>query len=215
MKYHTAKPFSMNIKFRLTISISCTNVSVTKFALGLGQRGQDRRTGRQTVRPVRQIARQSGVKKPRNQFNCQIMPMQKHAQYFAVPIFVATIVFLDLRAWSCTFVDWIGLIDHLGHVFGGICCIRHRHRAIELDSDLAFVISVRFALVIFNCLLRPELSTLPGHTAACCICRNYARKSNARQATNDKTPNSKRRKRDAMINCRIVHSVGLFVISRR
>lgn len=33
--------------------------------------------------------------------------------------------------------------------------------AIEFDSDcdLAFVISVRFALVIFNCLLRPELST--------------------------------------------------------
>lgn len=42
MKYHTAKPFSMNIKFRLTISISCTNVSVTKFALGLGQLGRDR-----------------------------------------------------------------------------------------------------------------------------------------------------------------------------
>jgi len=38
MKYHTAKPFFMNIKFRLTISISCTNVSVTKFALGLGQK---------------------------------------------------------------------------------------------------------------------------------------------------------------------------------
>lgn len=29
----------------------------------------------------------------------------------------------------------------------------------DCDSDLAFVISVRFALVIFNCLLRPELST--------------------------------------------------------
>lgn len=50
MKYHTAKPFSMNIKFRLTISISCTNVSVTKFALGLGQRGQDSGTDRQTSR---------------------------------------------------------------------------------------------------------------------------------------------------------------------
>lgn len=83
MKYHTAKPFSMNIKFRLTISISCTNVSVTKFALGLGQRGQDsgtdRRTDRQTTGTARETERQSGVKEARNQFNCQIMPMQKPA----------------------------------------------------------------------------------------------------------------------------------------
>lgn len=50
MKYHTAKPFSMNIKFRLTISISCTNVSLTKFALGLGQRGQDSGTDSGTDR---------------------------------------------------------------------------------------------------------------------------------------------------------------------
>lgn len=57
MKYHTAKPFSMNIKFRLTISISCTNVSVTKFALGLGQRGQDRQTGGQAGRPLDQSDR--------------------------------------------------------------------------------------------------------------------------------------------------------------
>lgn len=97
MKYHTAKPFSMNIKFRLTISISCTNVSVTKFALGLGQRGQDRRTDRQTIGTVGKTERQSGVKEARNQFNCQIMPMQKAAQYFAVPIFVATIVSLSVR----------------------------------------------------------------------------------------------------------------------
>lgn len=55
MKYHTAKPFFMNIKFRLTISISCTNVSVTKFALGLGQPARreeqaDRQSSSQAVK---------------------------------------------------------------------------------------------------------------------------------------------------------------------
>lgn len=65
MKYHTAKPFSMNIKFRLTISISCTNVSVTKFALGLGQLGRDRQAKwgaeRGTARPGLDCCR--GVRK--------------------------------------------------------------------------------------------------------------------------------------------------------
>lgn len=96
MKYHTAKPFSMNIKFRLTISISCTNVSVTKFALGLGQRGQDRRTGRQTVRPVRQIARDR-VEWKSQEINsiaklcqCKSMPNISLSQYLWPQLFFST-----------------------------------------------------------------------------------------------------------------------------
>lgn len=145
MKYHTAKPFSMNIKFRLTISISCTNVSVTKFALGLGQRGQDSGTGRrpdrQTTGTVRETERQSGVKEARNQFNCQIMPMQKAAQYFAVPIFVATIV--SLLAWSCTFVDSDWTNRSSGPCFWGHLL----HSASSLTATATWLLSFQFALL--------------------------------------------------------------------
>lgn len=98
MKYHTAKPFFMNIKFRLTISISCTNVSVTKFALGLGQRA--------AKQAVIQSARQT-VKSRTKSIQLPNYAKQKHGQYFAVPIFVAAIVLhdsfsLDLDCiWIC------------------------------------------------------------------------------------------------------------------
>lgn len=79
MKYHTAKPFSMNIKFRLTISISCTNVSVTKFALGLGQRGQDSGTDRQTTGTARETEWSEGGKKS--------IQLPNYANAKACPIF--------------------------------------------------------------------------------------------------------------------------------
>lgn len=83
MKYHTAKPFSMNIKFRLTISISCTNVSVTKFALGLGQRGQDSGTDswtdRQTTGAARETEWSEGGKKS--------IQLPNYANAKACPIF--------------------------------------------------------------------------------------------------------------------------------
>lgn len=145
MKYHTAKPFSMNIKFRLTISISCTNVSVTKFALGLGQRGQDSGTDRQTTGTVGETERQSGVKEARNQFNCQIMPMQKPAQYFAVPIFVATIV--SLLAWSCTFVDSDWTNRSSGPCFWGHLLHSASPSSLTLTATLTWLLSFQFALL--------------------------------------------------------------------
>lgn len=77
---------------------------------------------------------------------------------------------------SCTFANWIGLIDHLGHAFLGAFGL---HSAWDLTLRLRLG-SVSF-LVIFNCLLRQFQTKYPNQeTTACCICRNYARKSNAK-----------------------------------
>lgn len=95
MKYHTAKPFFMNIKFRLTISISCTNVSVTKFALGLGQR--DCQTARQADRQL------DRVKKPRksiqlpNYGNAFCIANISLSQYLCPQLFCMTRSWLGLH----------------------------------------------------------------------------------------------------------------------
>lgn len=107
MKYHTAKPFSMNIKFRLTISISCTNVSVTKFALGLGQRGQDSGTGRRPDRQTTGTARETewseGGKKS--------IQLPKYANAKACPIFRCP----NICGHNCCSLGstWFGLELHI------------------------------------------------------------------------------------------------------